>query len=129
MKDMPISKLPQREAHHSSEFEFALIVASPSCAEADADASVVTRWDFSSEETNPLASGKRLPQSGRSTSPEFADRVANHTSIKLDYGSNLSVFGLAPESDFDSQNLDGLTLEAWGESIGIREASPSLFIC
>jgi len=105
------------------------ILASPAYAQTVADAGVVTRWDFSSEETTPLTPHGNVgrDQAGPRP-PEFPKMAADNTAVKLDAGAYLSVFDLGPESEFDFTNGDEITLEAWVNPSSIRDGQPAYII-
>ena len=77
------------------------ILASPAYAQTVADAGVVTRWDFSSEETTPLTPHESIgrDQAGPRP-PEFPKLSADNTAVKFDSGAYLSVPDPGPESVF-----------------------------
>ncbi|WP_236696568.1 DUF1553 domain-containing protein [Rhodopirellula islandica] len=56
--------------------------------------------------------------------PEFPEMAANNTAVKLDAGAYLSVSDPGPKSDFDFQNGDAITLEAWVNPSNIRDGQP-----
>lgn len=103
----------------------ALLVASPTHAQTDVEASAVTRWDFSSEETTPLTPHGNIgrDQAGPRP-PEFPDMAADNTAVKLDTGAYLSVSDSGAESEFDFQNGDAITLEAWVNPSSVRDGEP-----
>jgi len=106
-----------------------VILASPAYAQTDPEASVVTRWDFSSEETTPLTQhGDVKRDQAGPRPPEFPKMAANNTAVKLDSGAYLSVSDSGPESEFDFKNGDEITLEAWVNPSSIRDGQPAYII-
>ncbi|WDQ17640.1 DUF1553 domain-containing protein [Rhodopirellula sp. P2] len=104
---------------------FALIVASPSQAQTDLGTRAVTRWDFGTEATAPLTlHGNIMRDQAGPRPPEFPEMAANNTAVKLDAGAYLSVSDPGPKSDFDFQNGDAITLEAWVNPSDIRDGQP-----
>ncbi len=79
----------------------ALIAASPSHAQTLLETSVITRWDFSSEEATPLTPHESIgrDQAGPRP-PEFPKLSADNTAVKFDSGAYLSVPDPGPESVF-----------------------------
>lgn len=72
------------------------------------------RWDFDSEaEVRLSARGNvRFEQAGPRP-PEFPDMPAENQAIQLEAGAYLSVADEGPDSHFDFNNGDTITIEAW----------------
>ena len=106
-----------------------VILASPAYAQTNVDAGVVTRWDFSPEETTQLTPHGNIgrDQAGPRP-PEFPKMAADNTAVKLDAGAYLSVSDPGPGSDFDFENGDAITLEAWINPSSIRDGEPLYII-
>lgn len=87
------------------------------------------RLDFVSEETSPLsvhgnvARGQPGPRP-----PEFPDMSIDNTAVRVDAGGYLSIPDPGPESEFDFQNGDPMTIEAWVAPTAIRNGQPLYII-
>ncbi|MGE0610120.1 MAG: DUF1549 domain-containing protein, partial [Pirellulales bacterium] len=94
-----------------------------------ANAAPVAHWDFGTEETTPLAPHGNIgrDQAGPRP-PEFPEMAANNTAISLDSGAYLSVSDPGPASDFDFENGDEITLEAWINPSSVRNGEPLYII-
>ena len=106
-----------------------ILSATPAVAQEDPETSVVTRWDFSSEEATPLSQHGNVgrDQAGPRP-PEFPKMAVNNTAVKLDSGAYLSVSDPGPESNFDFDNGDEITLEAWVNPSSVRDGQPLYII-
>ncbi|GAB5406774.1 MAG: DUF1553 domain-containing protein [Aureliella sp.] len=85
----------------------------------------IARWDFGSEELSPLiAHGNVKRDQAGPRPPEFPKMAADNTSVHLDSGAYLSIPDPGPDSDFDFDNGDAITLEAWVNPSSIRDGQP-----
>ncbi len=103
----------------------ALIATSPAHAQIEHETNEIARWEFSSEETAPPTPHGNIgrDQAGPRP-PEFPQMSTNNTAVKLDSGAYLSVADPGPESEFDFDNGDEITLEAWVNPSSVRDGQP-----
>jgi len=94
-----------------------------------ASAAPVARWDFGTEETAPLTPHGNIERDRAGPRPpEFPKMSADNTAVKLDSGAYLSLADPGPESDFDFENGDEITLEAWVNPSSVRDGQPLYII-
>jgi len=84
-------------------------------ADAAEEAKPVAMWRFGTESTVPLTPhGKVQRDQPGPRAPEFPDFDAQNTAVRLEGGGARLVFAdPGPQSDFDFDNGDELTIEAW----------------
>ena len=87
------------------------------------------RWDFGSEETMPLnMHGNVARDQAGPRPPEFPDMSPHNTAVRVDAGAYLSIPDSGTDSDFDFENGDPITLEAWVSPTDIRDGEPRYII-
>ena len=79
-----------------------------------ADDTPIARWDFGSEDAAPLSlHGLVHRDQAGPRPPEFPDFADDNTALRFVGDGYLSVDDPGSESDFDFDNGDAITLEAW----------------
>jgi len=82
----------------------------------------VVRWDFGTEGNNVMkAIGNVQRDQAGPRPPEFPDMPASNTAVQLSSRAYLSIPDTGPDSLFDFQNGDAITVEAWVNLSSIRE--------
>ncbi len=93
----------------------ALLTSLPTIALRAEDFREVVRWEFSPETSDSFtAHGSILRDQAGPRPPTFPDFESNNTALRLaDRGAFLTVADPGDHSDFDFDNGDAITLEAW----------------
>jgi hypothetical protein len=72
------------------------------------------RWDFDGKPAVPwTVKGNVQADQAGPRPPEFPKMAKDNAAVRLDSGGYLAVHDAGPESDFDFENGDAVTLEAW----------------
>ncbi|QEG39272.1 DUF1553 domain-containing protein [Roseimaritima ulvae] len=91
-------------------------------AQDPAAPSVAARWDFDSEEITTLTPhGSVHRDQAGPRPPEFPEMDADNTAVRFDAGAYYSIPDDGPDSRFDFDNGDAITLEAWVNPAAIRD--------
>ncbi len=89
----------------------------------------VTCWEFGTEDVTPLkASGKVQRDHAGPRPPEFPDMAANNTAVRVDARAYLSTPDEGTNSDFDFNNGDSITIEAWVNPSVLRNGQVSYVV-
>lgn len=87
------------------------------------------RWDFGGEESIRLsAHGGVVGDQAGPRPPEFPDMSPDNTAVRVGSGAYLSIADPGDDSQFDFQNGDPITLEAWVSPTGIRDGEARYII-
>ena len=103
-----------RFLHDRSSWLLVLLLVTQLHAFAD-DKGLVARWDFDTEETEPIvAKGNFVRDQIGPRPPEFPDMDIDNTAVHLDgKGARLEIQDPGTDSPYDFKNGDAITLEAW----------------
>ncbi|WP_404307775.1 DUF1553 domain-containing protein [Neorhodopirellula lusitana] len=91
--------------------------------------SEVARWDFDSEAAMPLElHGNVHRDQAGPRPPEFPDQTSDNTALRFEGNGFLTMADSGPSSEFDFDNGDEITLEAWVRVDQAKGTSPMYVI-
>lgn len=106
-----------------------LLVSSASTAIAADKASLVARWEFGTEESVSFSAiGNVQRDQAGPRPPEFPELAENNTAVRLDAAAYLAVPDTGSGSDFDFENGDAITIEAWVNPSELRDGQVSYVV-